>query len=123
MAAKLFKAAALASVMLAPAAAYAEGYSVSDLGNMASKEVCLQKAERVIRRYDSALGAGQINVANWTAYGWDMTPGDQDTLIICAPTTEAGTSRVRVILVVYGEQESEDRQLTRDVLKGYWESD
>lgn len=123
MKARIVGAVALFGAMLVPSLALAEGYSVSDLGNMVTKAACLQKAERVIRRYDSSLGAGQINVANWTAYGWDMTPGDQDTLIICAPSTEAGTDRVRVILVVYGEQEREDRQLTRDVLKGYWESD
>ncbi|MEO0936946.1 MAG: hypothetical protein AAFY38_02200 [Pseudomonadota bacterium] len=117
---KLFQAAALVGAFFLPGAAVAEGYSVSDLGNAISKEVCLQAGENAVRAYDSTFGAGQINVANWTVYGWDMTPGDQDTVIICTPSTLSSAESVRAVLVVYGEQESEQRAFTRDAMKEFW---
>ena len=114
---------ALTLALAGAGVSHAEGYSISDLGNVTSESECLNKADRVIQRYKNALGSGSTSLGSWTAYAWDMEPGDQDTVIVCAPSTEGGTSRVRAILVVHGETSEPDRIATREVLKGYWSAD
>lgn len=109
------------TAMLAAAAisgtALAEGYSISNLGFMSSRDTCKLKAELALRRYVQTDGGGDITISDWTVYGWDFRPGDQDVVFMC-PSLDSGG--YQAILAVYGSTTQEERIYTKDQLKVYW---
>lgn len=109
--------AALVAAIGLSGAASAEGYSISNLGYMTSRDTCKLKAELALRRYLEADGGGEITVSEWTIYGWDLRPGDQDAVFMC-PSLDAGG--YQAILAVHGETTQDERIYTKDTLKRYW---
>ena len=114
--AKTIFAAMLAAAGLS-GAALAEGYSISNLGYISSRDSCKLKAELALRRYIQTDGGGDITISDWTVYGWDLTPGDQDAVFMC-PSLDSGG--YQAILTVHGETTPEERIYTKDQLKLYW---
>ncbi len=102
--------------MLASTAS-AEGYSVSNLGYMDSRETCRLQAELALRRYVQSDGGGEVSSATWSIYGWDLRPGDQDVVFMC-PSLDAGG--YQALLVVHGEGSEDQRIYTKDQLKAYF---
>lgn len=97
--------------------AMAEGYSISNLGHMASRDTCRLQAELALRRYVQSDGGGDVSSATWSIYGWDLQPGDQDVVFMC-PSLDAGG--YQALLVVHGEGTEDQRIYTKDTLKSYW---
>ncbi|MEL7097908.1 MAG: hypothetical protein AAGM84_03685 [Pseudomonadota bacterium] len=113
----------MATSLIGTAPAFADGYSTSDLGTVSNKSTCMAKAKRVLDRYKTGLGAAEVNQGNWTVFGWDLRPGDQDVLIMCSAPTSTGNDYRRALLVVYGEATREERMATRDVISAFWDAD
>ena len=97
--------------------ALAEGYSISNLGYVSSRDTCKLKAELALRRHMQVDGGGSVDVATWTVYGWDLRPGDNDAVFMC-PSLDGGG--YQALLAVHGESTKEERIQVKDTLKRYW---
>ena len=89
--------AVLTASLTLPAAA--EGWVVMDLGETATREICMSRAESVLNGYLGSFGGHSVEKDSWTAYGYDLKPGDNDVLIMC-PVVNGGV--YNAFLVVYG---------------------
>ncbi|WP_299350168.1 hypothetical protein [uncultured Shimia sp.] len=110
----------LAATLSSPLVAQAEGYSTSDLGVLYDKAECMDRAVSVLERYKDTLGANSVSAGSWNVFAWDLEPGDQDVVILCAGSTTNDNEYRRALLVVHGEASETERLATRDVIKGYW---
>ncbi len=79
--------------------ALAEGWVVTDLGEVESRDLCMDRADRVLNAYLEANGGHSVESDSWTKYGYDLEPGDNDVLIMC-PVVNGGV--YNAFLVVYG---------------------
>lgn len=98
--------------------AAAEGWSISDLGEMYDRESCMDRARKVVNRYIFNNGGGETASDTWTIYAYDLTPGDQDIVIMC-PWVRGDV--VNAFLVVHGETDSSERQYVHGEIADYWE--
>ena len=103
------------AVTIFAAPVMAEGWSVYDLGGTNTKKECLSRAKTAISSYIFNYGGGHTAAAIWTVYGYDLTPGDQDAVILC--DGDSGTS---ASLVVHGETTEDERIFTADQIEIYW---
>ncbi len=113
----LFAAALAVGTMGLGATAQAEGWNVRDFGPTADRAECMAKADNVIRWYEQTYYSSYVTQLTWTSYGYDMTPGDNDTLIMCPYVNGV----VNAFLVIHGGEESE-RTLVADRLEDRWNS-
>ena len=95
----------------------AEGYALANLGPIASRETCMLKAELAMQSYFQKEGGLSVTKSDWSVYGWDFRPGDQDVVILC-PLLEDG--QAQAILVVHGETSKRHRTYTKDQLLRYF---
>lgn len=119
MRAVLAAAALAASVVggVAPDRALAEGWSVYDLGPTSGRDACMNRARSTISRYIFRHGGGNTSEASWTVYGYDLTPGDQDAVIMCPQVSGGG---IDAFLVVHGETREDERIFTADEIERLW---
>lgn len=112
-----WRAAAAATAVAAAASspAHAEGWNIRDLGHFEDRDACIAKAEQVISWYKATHGSTYTIRLSWTAYGYNLSPGENDVVIICAID---GGGR-RALLVVHGESEA-DRTEVADRLEARW---
>ena len=106
---------ALAALVALPA--LAEGISVYDLGEMPTRELCMQRANKVMSTYFNEHGGYQVQRTDWVIYGWDLEPGDQDVSILCPIFRD---DLVAAMMVVHGETTDEERLFTADELSRLW---
>ena len=114
--------AALATVCAAAfaAPAMAEGWVVMDLGEVKTREACMERADRVIRGYVDFFGGHSVEEDSWTKYGYDLEPGDNDVLIMC-PMVNGGV--YNAFLAVYGafvESEEDHTDQVAEQLQRLW---
>ncbi|MDD2867027.1 hypothetical protein [Neomegalonema sp.] len=112
---------ALLTASLIPPAA-AEGWVVMDLGETATREVCMSRAESVLNGYISSFGGHSVEKDSWTVYGYDLKPGDNDVLVMC-PVVNGG--KFNAFLTVYGAFEDSQEDFTDTIaerLKEQWDN-
>jgi len=98
--------------------ASAQGWTISDLGTMPSREACMRLAEDVIYRYRRVFGGGFVSAASWTQYMYDVEPGTNHIVVMCPIVNGV----LNAFLVTHGASGEENRQLVHDRLERYWES-
>jgi len=107
------------AVMLATTGtASAQGWTISDLGGMPTREACMRLAEDVVHRYRRVFGGGFISTASWTQYMYDVEPGVNHVVVMCPIVNGV----FNAFLVTHGASGEENRQLVHDRLERYWES-
>lgn len=114
--------AATLALALGATAALAEGFTVYDLGPMPSRDLCMQKAGKILNAYMNQNGGWEVQTTDWIVYGWDFEPGDQDVVVMCPIFgTDAGEI-VNAMMVVYGEDTDERRMFTAEEISARWQA-
>ncbi len=100
-------------------AAFAEGWTVTDLGSVDERPECMRLAEATIEAYRAAYGGdGFTGRSEWTIGGYDLREEVVDALIICP--IEAGL--VAPFLIVYNsDSDNEARDTVADRLAEIWD--
>ena len=109
--------AALAAGLAAAGAAWAEGASVYDLGEMPTRDACMRHADKVLNSYLDSNGGSSVEITEWVAYGWDFQPGDNDVVLMC-PIFRGDV--VNALLVIYGEDTDQSRIDAADEIERLW---
>lgn len=106
------------ALIVATGAAQAEGWTVSDLGSLDTREECMRHAESTIDAYRQSYGAdGFTGGSEWTVGGYDLRGTVVDALIICP--IEAGL--VAPFLIVFNSDSDNDaRDTVADRLETIW---
>lgn len=100
-----------------PVAGLADGWSIHDLGAVPTRAECMARAKTTISAYMFQNGGGETFAEAWTVYAYDLTPGDQDAVIMC-PIVAGGAANAFVH--VFGEADNAQRVFTGDELKRIW---
>ncbi len=105
--------AVLAAVTIsAPTVASADGWSITDLGPVSSRDECLARAENVI--YAVPPGQrGHVSTSSWNVFAYDLAPGDNDVVITCPNVN----GQINAFAFVYGDDASSEDQ--RIAMKDY----
>ncbi len=101
----------------------AEGWMVMDLGETATREICMERADRVLNAYLEANGGHSVEQDSWTKYGYDLQPGDNDVLIMC-PVVSGDV--YNAFLVVYGaftDGEEDHTGVVAEELQHLWDAE
>ena len=98
--------------MGAPTVASADGWSITDLGPVSSRDEWMARAEAVIEAIPPGQ-RGYVSSSKWNVFAYDLEPGDNDVVITC-PIVE-GT--VNAFAFVYGDDGTTDDQ--RIAMKDY----
>ena len=114
----MMRAAILAAALL-PGAAWAEGFTIYDLGVTRDRETCLYRAEQALSRYEREYGLSEFEVTTWIVFAYDLRPGDQDLTISC-PILGEGDGFVNAFLHVHGEASSQEREDTATAIENFW---
>lgn len=101
---KRIGAALAACGMVVAGPALAEGWVVMDLGETETREICMDRAERILQDYIDSKGGHSVAGDSWTKYGYDLEPGDNDVLIMC-PLVNGGL--YNGFMAVYGAFEDD----------------
>ena len=107
----------LAGVLAVPVAVQAEGWTISDLGTVSTREECMSRARSVTERYSRQYGGGYSATESWTQYLYDLRPGENHVVIMC-PIVNGGFNG---FLVTHGVSTESDRQLVHDRLEMFWD--
>ena len=108
-----------ALAVLMPLGAWAEGFTVIDLGPTRDRETCLYRAEQALSRYEREYGLSEFEVTTWIVFAYDLRPGDQDLTISC-PILGEGDGFVNAFLHVHGEASSPEREDTATAIENFW---
>ena len=115
----MMRAAILAAALL-PGAAWAEGFTIYDLGVTRDRETCLYRAERALDRYSGEHGLYEIQPTEWIVFAYDLRPGDQDVVIMCPVVGGDGGRVINAFLNVHGETTPDEREFTAQEIERYW---
>lgn len=107
----------LAGLLTVPVAAQAEGWTISDLGSVGSRDECMDRARSVTEQYSRQYGGGFSSSQSWTHYLYDVRPGENHIVIMC-PIVGGGTN---AFLVTHGVTTESERQLVHDRLEMFWD--
>ncbi|RMD93835.1 MAG: hypothetical protein D6811_04165 [Alphaproteobacteria bacterium] len=105
-------------VMAAPA--FAEGMGVRDYGEVVDRPTCLARAEAAMRAYLRQHGItnpDHVVPTEWTVYGWDFPPGNNDIVVMC-PVVAGGV--INAFFFQHGQGSPEERQQMGDALEALW---
>ncbi len=102
----------VAAAFTAPTVASADGWSITDLGPVSTREECMNRAENVIQAVPPGQ-RGYYSVSDWNVFSYDMQPGDNDVVISCPIVN----GQVNAFAFVYGDDGSTDDQ--RIAMKDY----
>ncbi len=80
------------------APAMAEGWVVANLGETANLELCMSRAEYILNSAMVTHGGHSVERGAWAVYAYDLEPGDNDVVIMCA----AARGGHNALLAVYG---------------------
>ncbi|PIV76476.1 MAG: hypothetical protein COW55_01410 [Rhodobacteraceae bacterium CG17_big_fil_post_rev_8_21_14_2_50_65_11] len=104
---------ALASVV------QAEGWSVSDLGSLDTREDCMRLADATIDSYRATYGGnGFTGRSEWTVGGYDLRGDVVDALIICP--IKAGLA-APFLIVFNSDGDNDARGLVAGRLEDIWD--
>jgi hypothetical protein len=116
-------AAALMAIFAGPASAAL--FRVGDLGEMPSRQACMETAARVLETYISEYGglstSGDAeNPESWEVYGWRLRPGDNDIVIICPVVN----NQVNAFFTLYAGSEdgNADADIVIERVRDLWNS-
>ncbi len=106
-------AAVLATAALSvPGVALADGWSITDLGPVSTRDECMRRAEAVIQAVPPGQ-RGYVSSSSWNVFAYDMKPGDNDVVITCPIVA----GQVNAFAFVYGDDGSSEDQ--RIAMKDY----
>ena len=71
---KTLAALALIAPLAAPNSAAAEGWSISDLGNVSSRDSCMDRAVNALETWPSNRRT-DVSRGNWAVYAYNLSPG------------------------------------------------
>ncbi|MFO7920941.1 MAG: hypothetical protein R6U99_09045 [Nioella sp.] len=99
--------------------AQAEGWTVSDLGSLDTREECMRRAEATIDSYRAVYGgSGFTGRSEWTIGGYDLRGDVVDALIICP--IEAGLA-APFLIVFNSDSDNDARGLVAERLEEIWD--
>jgi len=97
----------------------AEGWTVSDLGSLDTREDCMRRAEATIDSYRASYGgSGFTGRSEWTIGGYDLRGDVVDALIICP--IEAGLAEP-FLIVFNSDSDNDARGLVAERLEEIWD--
>lgn len=110
--------------MLVPRLASAEAMRVADLGPMASRLACLEKAARVLDAYIAEYGGYATsgdpeNPDEWAFYGWELRPGTNDVVITCPSV--AGQVNAYLTIHAAGDEAAPNVNTVAERLRALWD--
>lgn len=104
---------------LAANVAQAEGWTVTDLGSLDTREECMRLAEATIDAYRATYGGdGFTGRSEWTIGGYDLRGDVVDALIICP--IEAGLA-APFLIVFNTDSDNDARDTVADRLSEIWD--
>lgn len=106
-------------VAIAASLASAEGWTVTDLGSLDTREECMRLAEATIDTYRATYGGnGFTGRSEWTIGGYDLRGDVVDALIICP--IEAGLA-APFLIVFNTDSDNDARDTVADRLSEIWD--
>jgi hypothetical protein len=97
----------------------AEGWTVTDLGSLDTREECMRLAEATIDAYRATYGGdGFTGRSEWTIGGYDLRGDVVDALIICP--IEAGLA-APFLIVFNTDSDNDARDTVADRLSDIWD--
>ncbi|MEM7746254.1 MAG: hypothetical protein AAF409_21380 [Pseudomonadota bacterium] len=110
---------AMLLVTAAPSLAAAEGFTVSDLGSVASETGCVDRAENMMRQYGQQASIGQVTRGNWSVMAFNLSSQDYEAVVSC---NYGPRDQTRATMVVYSSNSGNEEERTRIVqqLKNIW---
>lgn len=95
----------------------AQGWTISDLGQTATREECMQRAQATADAYTRQFGAGYASSASWTHYLYDVQPGVNHVVFMCPFVNGV----YNVFLVTHGATSEDNRTLVHDRMEQLWD--
>ncbi|SLN33800.1 hypothetical protein ROA7023_01223 [Roseisalinus antarcticus] len=110
----------VAALLLPAGMAAAEGWTISDLGSEAEREICMNKAAATFSSFAMKQGIEEVvGQSEWTVAGYDLRGSGIDSIIICP--IEGGL--VAPFLLTYSSDNDADaRQIIHDRVVDAWNS-
>ena len=105
---------------LAPGSAAAQGWTIKDLGGVATEVACVDLAWDVFARYRDTGSVGDLQRSGWIVYGYDLSSGDYDGVITCG-YGPGGTTRATLVVYSAGNADTGMRGEIATRLERYWE--
>ncbi|MEL7097907.1 MAG: hypothetical protein AAGM84_03680 [Pseudomonadota bacterium] len=117
MAFKFIKALAAVAVMApfaAPTMASAEGWSISDLGNVSSRQSCMDRAVNALETWPSNRRTS-VSRGTWAVYAYNLSPGENHVVITCPNVA----GQINAFIHIFGEDGTtqDDRKVVREFVK------
>lgn len=113
MTSKLIKTLAVVAA-LTPSAAFAEGWSISDLGNVADRDSCMDRAVNALETWPSNRRT-EVSRGNWAVYAYNLSPGENHVVITCPVVA----GQINAFIHIFGEDSTtqDDRTVVREFVK------
>lgn len=94
-------------------------FKIGDLGETPSRRICMSVAAQVLEAYVDRFGghstAGDLD---WSFYGWDLRPGDNDVVITCPIV--AGQANAFYTIHSSGDDVDANAKITAERLRDLW---
>lgn len=105
---------------LAAVSAAAEGWTITDLGGIATEAACIDLAWNVFARYRGARSVADLQRSGWIVYGYGLSSGDYDGVITCSYGPN-GTTRATLVVYSAGDADTDMRREIAARLERYWD--
>lgn len=107
-------------LLLTAGTASAEGWTIKDLGSVATEAGCVDLGYDAFDRYRSRRSVGDLQRTEWVVYAYDITDDAYDAVITCSFGPNDTT---RATLAVYASDagDEEERRSIADRVERYWE--
>lgn len=116
---KLIAAVIAAGTLGLAGTAQADGWNIRDLGVTRDRPECMAKADNVLRWYEQTYYATSFSASAWTTYSYNLTPGNNDVVIMCPIVN--GT--INAFMMVYTDDETtgDEGQIVADRIQFRWD--
>lgn len=119
MQSKLIAAVVAAGTLGLAGTAAADGWNIRDLGQTIDRPECMAKADNVLRWYEQTYYASSYSQSTWTSYSYNLTPGDNDVVIMCPVVNGV----INAFMMVYTDDNTtgDEGQIVADRIQFKWD--
>ena len=99
--------------------ALADGWNIRDLGAVNTRDQCNAMAVDVLDWYQATYFGNSNSASSWTTYTYNVTPGDNDVVIMCPFVN--GVINAFLIVFTDGETTADEGSIVADRIQFRWD--